>query len=146
MKRIILLLLVCSFFSCQNVQRPEKPTDLIPKEKMVDILTESYLATAARGVGNKNVLGQNVKLDSLIYAKYQIDSLQFLKSNDYYAADINSYIEIFEEVQNRLSEMERDYDSAREVEQQLQDSIVDQEIEAKRFLERTAQKAGSTGS
>ena len=68
MKQLLLLsLLVLSFTGCQNVAQPEKPKDLISKEKMVDLLTEAYLANAARSVNNQAIVDKGIKIDSLIY-------------------------------------------------------------------------------
>ncbi|HBY66927.1 MAG TPA: DUF4296 domain-containing protein, partial [Flavobacteriaceae bacterium] len=86
MKYAYLILLIVAF-GCQSVQKPEKPENLIPKEKMIDIMMESYLSNAARSVNNRKLRSYGLKLDSLIYAKYNIDSLQLAKSNTYYAAD-----------------------------------------------------------
>lgn len=105
---------------CQDVKRPEKPKNLIPKEKMVDILTEAYLSNAAQSVRDQSVFKEEISLDSLFYAKFDIDSLQFVKSNDYYAIDSNSYIEILEKVEAKLTHFEEELDSIREV--RLQES------------------------
>ena len=38
-----------------------------------------------------------------IYKKYKIDSVQFSKSNKYYASDIDEYKKMFEKVKEKLS-------------------------------------------
>lgn len=119
----ILFILIFSFFGCQNVNQPEKPENLIPKDKMIDILTETYLANAARSVDNKSIIAKGIKVDSLIYRNFGVDSLQFVKSNAFYAADINTYMSIFQEVETRLDTMSKKMESLRERKRDIKDSI-----------------------
>jgi len=66
---------------------------------------------SARSINLKVITDNGVYLDSTIYKKYNIDSLQFAKSNAYYTANLNEYIALFEEVQNRLLQLENKKDS-----------------------------------
>jgi len=111
------------FWACQNVKLPEKPKNLIGKDKMVDVLTEAYLANAARSIDNKAILAEGIKMDSLFYTRFGVDSLQFAQSNAFYAADVNTYITIFQEVEARLDNMEKNLDSIRKAGIQFNDSI-----------------------
>ncbi len=120
---IIILFFTLGFFGCQDVKKPEKPNNLISKDKMVDILTEAYLANAARSVDNKSIISKGIKMDSLVYKNFSVDSLQFAKSNEFYAADINVYMEIFQKVEARLTGMQKKMDSIREIEKNRKDSI-----------------------
>lgn len=119
----ILFILVLCFFGCQNVDLPEKPKNLIPKDKMIDILMESYLANAARSVDNKSIIVKGIKMDSLIYRNFGVDTIQFAKSNAFYAADVNTYMSIFQEVETRLDLMQKKMDSLWERERNIKDSI-----------------------
>ena len=127
----ILFLLVLTFIGCQNVTQPEKPKDLISKEKMVDLLTEAYLANAARSVNNQAIVDKGIKMDSLIYKNFGVDSLQFANSNTYYAADVNTYMEIFQKVETRLVAMQKKMDSIREAHNKTKDSIEKRKFEEK---------------
>ena len=120
---IIFIVVVLSFFSCQHVIHPEKPENLIPKDKMIDILTETYLDNAARSVDNKSIIAKGIKMDSMVYKNFGIDSLQFAKSNAFYAADINTYMEMFQKVESRLNAMQEKMDSIWEKEWVRKDSI-----------------------
>jgi hypothetical protein len=102
MIRALLFLLVILLLGCDGVEKPKKPEHLISKSKMIDILTEAYLSNAARSISSKNIRDNGLKLDSLIFKKYQIDSLQFVESNVYYSTDLNVYAEIFEKVETKL--------------------------------------------
>ena len=88
--------------SCQDVKFPEKPNNLISKDTMELILIDAYLLNAAQNL-NKQVIKKNkVAPDSLIYKKYGIDSLQFAKSNAYYALNNATYTQLLENVQSEL--------------------------------------------
>lgn len=102
-------------FSCQDVKKPVKPADLILKEKMIDILSDVYISNAARNVNNKLIREKDLQLDSLIYAKYEIDSLQFAKSNEFYSADLLIYSNLLTEVQTRLNVLKIEKDSLFEI-------------------------------
>lgn len=119
----ILFIIFLSFFGCQNVNLPQKPENLIPKNKMVDILTETYLGNAARSVDNKSIITKGIKMDSLIYRNFDVDSVQFAQSNAYYAADVNTYMSIFQEVETRLDLMRKQMDSLWELKRDRADSI-----------------------
>ena len=82
-------------WGCQDVKRPEKPKNLIPEDKMVDILTETYLINAARSFDKLTILHNKIKLDSFVYRKFEIDSLQFAASNAFYTSDLNTYNALF---------------------------------------------------
>ena len=93
--------IVLGFLSCKN-NSVEKPDNLIGRDKMVDILYDISLIEAIK---NQNISGGlSAKVgNEYIYKKYKIDSLQFVKSNKYYAANIDDYKKMFEEVKARLT-------------------------------------------
>ena len=103
--------LIAVLLGCQDVKRPEKPENLIPKDKMVAILVESYTGNAARSINNRMLRDQVIALDSLIYKKFEIDSLQFVNSNAYYASQLNEYIAILKEVEERLVKQKAEIDT-----------------------------------
>ncbi len=100
-KSIIIICCVFAIIGCNN-SSVEKPNNLIGKEKMVDIL---YDITVLEAIKNQNVSGGiSTKVgNEYIYKKYKIDSVQFLKSNKYYAANIEEYKKMYEEVKARLT-------------------------------------------
>ncbi|NGX82737.1 DUF4296 domain-containing protein [Aequorivita sp. KMM 9714] len=120
---LILIFFVLSALGCQDVNMPEKPENLIAKDKMIEILKETYLINAARSVNNKAIISKGIKIDSMIYAKYQIDSLQFAKSNAYYASDVNSYMVMIQKVESELLSMREEMDSIIKLDRARRDSI-----------------------
>ncbi|RZP15290.1 MAG: DUF4296 domain-containing protein, partial [Flavobacteriales bacterium] len=89
MRLTCLIFFMIYFISCQDVQKPEIPTNLISQEDMVGILTDVYVSNAARNINNKLLRNKNIKLDSVIFIKYKVDSLQFALSNDYYSSNLD---------------------------------------------------------
>jgi len=101
MKKTIFILLVfcsCGFMDEQNIV----PDNLISEEKMVDILYDMSLISVSKGI-NKMILENNgMKPKKYILKKYNIDSLQFVLSNDFYSKDLKKYLMIYEDVLKKL--------------------------------------------
>lgn len=124
MKRIFVPILISLFFfSCQNVEKVKKPDNLISEDKMVDIITELSLLHSARNYNKTKFESTGIDPDSFIYKKYNIDSLQFEQSNNYYADNYVRYEDIYSRVKDRLQAMKVEYDSLRKIEMDRKDSI-----------------------
>lgn len=101
--RIILFLFINLFLiACQSEGRITKPSNLIDKSKMVDVLVDTYISNAARNKVIQDLREQNIKLDKIIFEKYDIDSIQFVESNAYYAHDIEAYIDLLNKVEQEI--------------------------------------------
>lgn len=88
--------------SCQK-DSIEKPDNLIPEEKMVDIIYDLSILQAMRNSNQKFLDSNDVNAATYIYKKYKIDSLQFAKSNQYYAAEnIKKYEKMYQSVNEKL--------------------------------------------
>jgi hypothetical protein len=87
---ITCLVLIVLFTSCRSNTIYEEPVDLIPKDSMMMLLKDLYLATAAKNIKNKRQQ-RKVSYITLIYNKYNIDSLRFNRSNLYYTSKIDVY-------------------------------------------------------
>ena len=96
------ILLVIS--ACTSNTIYKKPDDLIPKNQMVDLLTDMYLANAATHIKTIE-MERNLEYMPLIYEKYGIDSLRFQNSNVYYMSRIDDYEGIYKKVETRLTKM-----------------------------------------
>jgi len=107
----LVVLLMSLFSSCQEVKKPERPENLISKENMVSILSDLYIGNASRNVNNNLMRQKDIQLDSLIYSKYGIDSLQFAKSNAFYSTNLKTYGTILTKVQERLQVLKIEKDS-----------------------------------
>ena len=99
------------------------PENLISEDQMIDILYEYMLMNAAKGV-NKIVLEQYIESPSqYIYDKFNIDSLQFVNSNAYYAANNEVYASIYERVKQKLESDKKSTELLVEAEKKKNDSI-----------------------
>lgn len=124
MKRISVLILTSFlFFSCQHVEKVKKPDNLIPEDKMVDILTDLSLLHSARNYNKRTFERTGIDPDSFIYKKYKIDSLQFEQSNDYYSDNYVQYEDIYSRVKDKLQNIKVEYDSLHKIEMDRKDSI-----------------------
>jgi hypothetical protein len=112
--------------NCTSNTIVEKPENLIPKDKMVDVLTDMLLASGAENIKNIQ-LQRNVNYFPLVYEKYKIDSTQFKESNFYYVSRIDDFEEILKKVEDRLSKLKLE----KEQEQEALDSIknIDKDLE-----------------
>lgn len=122
--RIILLSIIGVFLSCQDIEETPKPENLIPEDKMVEILVDMAKIDAAFSISTEEYKKRGVVGRELILEKHDIDSIQLVKSNAYYAEDFKANQRIYEAVQTRL---QRENDSLRE----LNDKLKAEEKEAR---------------
>lgn len=106
----------------------ERPENLIPKEKMVDILRDLAILNAARTT-NVAILHKNdIEPMPYLYAKYAIDSTQFSNSDRYYASLPEEYADIYANVELRLEKEKEEIEESKRV----KDSLKVKEGELKR--------------
>lgn len=105
MKKYFLFLALFSIVvSCQK-ETVEKPDNLIDREKMIDIMYDLSVLQGIRSINQSELDSNFINPNTYIYKKYKIDSLQFAKSNQYYAAaSIKEYGELYDKVNERLLE------------------------------------------
>ena len=103
MKKIILLLsIVIIIGACSNKNEIPKPAKPIDKAVMENILYDLALLQALKSYKPEQLTENNIDSKTYIYKKYNIDSLQFVENNKYFASDIENYKLMFENVSNRL--------------------------------------------
>ena len=115
-------ILVLIAVSCREEAVP-KPDDLLSKEKMAEILYDVTLINSVKGVNKSKLEETNMHLDTYLYEKHEIDSLQFLKSNNYYATYPMIYNEIYGLVEAKFQKERTDIGKQLEAEQKRKDSI-----------------------
>ena len=87
--------------SCSN-KSAKKPDNLISLETMEEVIYDVYMLNAIK-ISNKKLLqNEDVSFEKEIFEKYNIDSLQFAKSNDFYAADFETYKALIERIKKRM--------------------------------------------
>ena len=102
-----LFILFGLIISCTSNTIYKKPSDLIEKELMIQLIMDMEIATSSHS--SSNLEGER-KRDymSLVYKKFEIDSARFERSNFYYSTKIDDYKKILREVQRRLQIMEEE--------------------------------------
>ncbi len=101
MKKIIVYLVAGIFFwSCS--ESVKKPSNLISKEKMIDILYDMNLFQTIRNNDYRLYETYNIDPEQYVYTKYDIDSLQFVQSNKYYALNAEEYEKMLDVVIERI--------------------------------------------
>ena len=119
MNKFIYILILSVFFgACTSNTIIKKPENLIPKEQMVDLLTDIFIANGGDNIKNIN-LQRSTNYFPFVFEKYKIDSTRFRGSNYYYTSRIDDYDEILEKVDKRLKALKEQYDN----EIKLADSI-----------------------
>ena len=78
---------------------------------MLDIMYDMALLDALKYQNVNSLYSNGINPKSYIYKKYKIDSLQFVKSNAYYAADYREYKNMFDVLNKRLKEEKKVADS-----------------------------------
>jgi transcriptional regulator with PAS, ATPase and Fis domain len=95
------LVLFAVLMSC-NKGIIEKPNNLIEQDKMVDIMYDLSLLSAIKVQQSSMPNAQTINSNEYIYKKYKIDSLQFVKSNIYYASDSKEYEKMVKKIKARI--------------------------------------------
>jgi hypothetical protein len=102
MKKVVsLFVLVTLFLSC-NKDLVEKPDNLIDKKVMEDIYYDMSILEALTYQNPNSLYSNGINPKTYIYKKYKIDSLQFAKSNAYYAADYREYKKMYDALNERI--------------------------------------------
>lgn len=109
--------------SCQGIEPPDKPDNLIPMDRMEAIIYDMSIINSARGFNIQIFTQTGVKPESHVFEKYAIDSLQYAASTVYYSADVDGYKKLIERVRTRVEKEFKVTDSLAKIEKRIQDSI-----------------------
>lgn len=103
MRKLLLFSLGLLFLAACRKDIMDKPENLIPRKKMVDIMYDMAVLSATKSVQQDILIENNIFPETYLYEKYQIDSLQLVESKVYYASRPDVYLKIFKEVEGRLN-------------------------------------------
>ncbi|KAB1160688.1 DUF4296 domain-containing protein [Tenacibaculum aiptasiae] len=118
MKKFLYITVLLFLASCTSNTIYKKPKDLIPKDSMISLLTDMYIASSAKNVKNK-FLKKEKNYVFLVYEKYKIDSTRFDKSNDYYTSKIEEYTAILGKVKFRIDSIHKSILKQRRIQDSL---------------------------
>jgi hypothetical protein len=102
MKKIIATIIVLFVLvSCNNAPMA-KPDNLIEEKVMTDILYDLTILDAIKSQNPYDTIKKNIKPKEYVFKKYKIDSLQFVKSNQYYISQIDQYKKMYDAIHERI--------------------------------------------
>lgn len=92
---------VLILLSCQQTAI-DKPDNLINEDTMEDILYDLAVLEAIKANDPVSLERKKITASTYVYDKYDIDSLQFVSSNHYYASDVHNYLKMYKRVEEKL--------------------------------------------
>jgi hypothetical protein len=102
MQKTFFLLLFVLLFSCAE-KLMDKPENLIAKDKMILIFNDLAILNAAKSTNMAILRKHEIEPTSYIFEKYDIDSLQFVESDRYYASIPEEHESIYRAVEAKLT-------------------------------------------
>ncbi|MBT8244002.1 MAG: DUF4296 domain-containing protein [Winogradskyella sp.] len=132
-KFLAISVVVLLVLGCEPNLKPKKPDNLIPKEKMTNLLYDMFITSSAKGINRPKFEKLGLNPETYILKKYSIDSLQFAESNNYYAYDIKIYKSMIEDVKRKISAEKEKYVAIDKEEQKEKDRKKDS---LKKLLQR----------
>jgi len=123
----IFLIFMTLLASCSSNTIYDEPKDLIPKDSMVLLLKDLYLATSAKSIKNKKQQ-KKISYTPLVYNTYKINSLRFSTSNFFYTSKVNVYEPMLKQVMELLKKEQVFFKE----EKKIKDSIFNDSIKKKK--------------
>jgi hypothetical protein len=146
MKYFFYILVFLFLISCNSNTIYKKPKGLIPKDSMVALLTDMYVASSAKNQKNKFLKRENNYV-VLVYEKHKIDSARFDISNEYYTSKIEDYTDMLTKVktnldslQNRFIEEKTTKDSLEIEEKRKDNPLFNEELEQQEMPKKLMEK------
>ncbi len=124
MKKLYASVLIICLLSCNDTLL-EKPDNLIPEDKMVEVLKDLAIVNAAKSTSIAVLYDNDIEPMAYIFKKHGIDSLQFVESDRYYASLPPEYERIYKKVESELERETKIIEEAKEV----NDSLLRVELE-----------------
>ncbi len=122
-KHVVVLIAILVFSGCQNIEYPEKPNNLIPEDKMVEILIDIQLFNTTKTYNRLPLQQGGLTPFEYIYERHEIDSIQFLESNNYYGANLDTYNKIHIRIREYFQHEKIKADTLAAIEKRTLDSI-----------------------
>ena len=105
---------------CCTENLVEKPDNLIPEDKMVSVLMDLALVNAAKSTNISVLYNNDIEPMAYVFEKHDIDSLQFVESDNYYASlPKGEYERMYKEVDLKLERKLKAVEEAKEVRDSL---------------------------
>ncbi len=111
------------FISCQDIERTEVPDDLIPENRMVEVLTELSVLNSAKNYNKRLLEETGFEPEKYLLNKYNIDSLQLVESTKYYARNYTQFESMYAKVQRNLEVLKAELEIKRNEEERIRNSM-----------------------
>ena len=135
MRHLLFGIVLLAVVAC-NEKLIEPPKNLIPEDQMTEILYDLALINGIRSI-NKTVLDTyEIETMPYLYQKYNVDSLQFVMSDQYYASIPEIYQRMYQEIESRFDAEIKVIEDAR---QQKNDSVKKQAERTRDSLQKQTQ-------
>jgi len=128
MKKSVLYLfaIILVLSSCQNLEKTPKPEKLIPRDKMIQLLTDIAFVRSAKSSYKKVFEIEKLDPEAYILKKHKIDSVVFAENNLWYSGQLDRYEDIFNKVKVNIEEKKTIFEKLKKEEdsiKRIQDSI-----------------------
>ncbi len=132
-RKSLFILISITISSCGE-KLMDPPENIIPKEKMIEVLSDMAIANSAKNSNITIIRDNEIDPTTFVFKKHGIDSVSFVASDRYYASLPSEYEFIYTAVELRLTEKKKQLEDAKII----SDSLLRIELEAKRKLKDTA--------
>ena len=100
---MLLIFVLLSLLGCKPSDRTPEPDKLIPRDKMVDIMTdvevvEAQLRFQQTRINNDSLQKEKTKSYDSLYMYYKVTPEQFSQSLKYYQGDLENFEHMIDEV------------------------------------------------
>lgn len=96
----------------------EKPDNLIPEDKMIEMMADIHLAESTyKNLRNRDsIVGKSTSADFYysVLEKYEVADSTFEKSYVFYASKPRDFEKMYRQVMNKLNEMEQSFSGRKE--------------------------------
>jgi hypothetical protein len=113
MRGLLVVSICLVLFSCKE-KLVEPPEDLIPEAEMTEILYDLALLNGIRTTNPTTLDTYDIETMPYIYEKYEIDSIRFVQSDQYYASVPTIYQRMYQTIAERMEKHIKEIDKARE--------------------------------
>jgi hypothetical protein len=111
MKKMLVFSIVLQLIVGCEKELIKKPDNLISEEKMINIIFDLSLLEGMKTHNPALLDSFKDNSNEYIYKKYKIDSIQFAKSNIYYATDLKEYENMYTQVKLKMDEVKLEINS-----------------------------------
>jgi hypothetical protein len=124
MKKLWILLLLFVAIACRDADNVREPENLIPENKMVEVLTDLSLLNSAKNYNRRQLESTGLRPIEYLYDRHGIDSVRLAQSTRYYANYPADLERIYNRVKNNLEILKKDLESIREEERKVKDTVL----------------------